>query len=102
MWGQGSEQLIIGNTAVNSTREHIVRLVDTTEVNVENNTFTNADRSSVDVYDFSKGCIEIHRGSYAYVAGNNVTDGDIRTGPLGLWVKLLPAALTTALSKITS
>ena len=84
-WVQGQEQTIVGNVVANSTREHIVRMVDWTNISIENNNFTNLSRQSVDPNDYSKGCIEMHVGSYAYVVGNDVTDGDIRTGPLGLW-----------------
>ena len=85
VWVQGSEQTIVGNTVVNSTREHCIRMSDWTEVTVFDNTLANLNRQSVDPSDFSKGCIELHQGSYGYVTDNNVTDGDIRTGPLGLW-----------------
>ncbi|HSV14403.1 MAG TPA: PKD domain-containing protein [Tepidisphaeraceae bacterium] len=85
VWAQGKQQLIIGNTAVNSTREHIVRMVDVDTSTLEFNDFDNADRGTIDKYDGSKGDIEIHRGQYVYVAHNKIADGDIRTGPLGLW-----------------
>jgi PKD repeat protein len=85
VWGQGSQSVIVGNTILNSTREHVVRMVDMTEATVEGNTFGNLDRTGVDPSDASKGAIEMHRGSYAYIADNTITDGDIRTGPLGLW-----------------
>ena len=76
---------IVGNFAANSTREHIVRAVDFNEINVQDNNFTNLNRQSVDPYDFSKGCVELHRGQYGWVVGNTITDGDIRIGPLGLF-----------------
>jgi len=85
VWGQGAQDTIIGNYAANSTREHIVRLVDVNEVNVQDNNFTNLNRQAVDSNDFSKGCIEVHRGEYDWVVGNIISDGDIRVGPLGLW-----------------
>ncbi len=76
VWGQGSEQTIVGNNVVNSNNEHIVRMVYWTDVTIEGNTFANHD---------GKGCIEMHAGSYGYVAQNNCTGGDIRVGPLGEW-----------------
>jgi hypothetical protein len=85
VWGQGSRSVILGNNAANSTREHIVREVNMVESTIENNTFANLDRTSIDPYDTSKGAIEIHVGSYAYIADNKITDGDIRLGPLGLF-----------------
>ena len=93
-WVQGQEQTIVGNVVANSTREHIVRMVDWTNVSIENNNFTNLNRQNVDSNDYSKGCIEMHVGSYGYVVNNDVTDGDIRTGPLGLWGE--PATDTTS------
>jgi hypothetical protein len=76
VWGQGAQQLIIGNTVAGSTKEHNIRLVGLDEVTVEDNTLTNHD---------GKGCIEMHEGQDAWIQGNNVTGGDIRLGPLGLW-----------------
>ncbi len=97
-WVQGQEQTIVGNTVANSTREHVVRMVDWTNISIENNNFTNANRQSVDPSDYSKGCIEMHVGSYGYVVNNSVTGGDIRTGPLGLWGE--PSTDTTSWCKI--
>jgi hypothetical protein len=76
VWGQGSEQVIIGNYVAGTTQEHNVRLVGVSEVTVEGNNFTNHD---------GKGCIEMHEGQYAWIMDNSVTGGDIRLGPLGLW-----------------
>jgi hypothetical protein len=85
VWGMGSQSTIVGNNAANSTREHIVRMVDLNEVNLENNNFDNMNRQNVDPSDFSKGAIEMHRGSYAFIADNSIENSDIRLGPLGLW-----------------
>jgi hypothetical protein len=85
VWTVGSEQTIIGNYAANSTRQHIVRMVDADTVTVEYNDFTNLDRSAVDHDDIPKGCIEVHRAANIYISQNHVSVGDIRTGPLGLW-----------------
>jgi PKD repeat protein len=76
VWGQGSEQVIVGNYAANTTKEHIVRLVGLDMVNVQQNNFTNTD---------GKGCIEMHEGEYGWIVDNTVDGGDIRVGPLGLW-----------------
>lgn len=83
VWGQGSDHVYIGNEDANSTREHCIRTAGVIRQLVAYNTFANLDRRPGDPGDYSKGCIEIHRGSYAWVANNTVTDGDIRTGPLG-------------------
>jgi hypothetical protein len=84
VWTQGSDFVCLGNTAANSTREHIVRLSGVTNALIAANDFTNLDRRPGDKYDTSKGTIEMHNGSYAYIAHNTVADGTIRVGPLGI------------------
>ena len=74
VWAQGSDMTIIGNSAVNSVHEHIVRSSSVSDLLVADNTFSLSD---------DKGCIEVHAGSYSWVTGNSVTDGDIRVGPYG-------------------
>jgi len=83
IWGQGSDQVYIGNTAANSTREHIVRTVGTDRQLIAYNNFTNLNRGSVDVNDSNKGVVDVHRGTYAYVAQNSIRDGELRAGPRG-------------------
>jgi PKD repeat protein len=84
VWTQGSDFVCLGNSAANSTREHIVRLTGVQRALIADNDFTNLDRRPADKYDTSKGTIEMHNGSYAYIAHNRVTGGTIRVGPLGL------------------
>ncbi len=76
IWNQAIDSVILGNTVVNSIHEHIIRSSGAQQELIADNTFTNND---------GKGCIEVHEGSYAWVEGNIVTNGDIRVGPLGLW-----------------
>jgi PKD repeat protein len=83
-WVQGSDFVCLGNSAANSTREHIVRLSGVSRALIAVNDFTNLDRRPADKYDYSKGTIEMHNGSYAWIAHNTVTDGTIRVGPLGI------------------
>ena len=84
VWVQGARGTIVGNTCANSTREHCIRLCTATEATVEDNTLANLDRTAEgDSSDNSKGCIEMQQGSYAWIQGNTVTDGDIRVGPRG-------------------
>jgi hypothetical protein len=83
IWGQGTDQVYLGNYAANSTREHIVRTVGVNRMLIANNNFTNLDRSSVDNQDNNKGVIDVHRGTYAYVSQNYVYDGELRAGPRG-------------------
>jgi hypothetical protein len=76
LWDQAVDSVVLGNTVVNSIHEHIIRTSAASGILIADNTFTNND---------GKGCIEVHEGSYAWVQGNTVTNGDIRVGPLGLW-----------------
>ena len=75
-WVQGTDITVIGNSAVNSNLEHILRSSSANDLLIADNNFKNED---------GKGAIEVHVGSYAWVVGNTVTDADIRVGPLGLW-----------------
>jgi hypothetical protein len=83
IWGQGTDQVYLGNYAANSTREHIVRTVGVDRQLIAYNNFTNLDRSTIDNKDNSKGVIDVHRGSYAYVSQNYLYDGELRAGPRG-------------------
>jgi PKD repeat protein len=92
VWVQGSDFVCVGNVAANSTREHIVRLSGVSRALITANHFTNLDRRPADKDDYSKGTIEMHNGSYAYIANNQVTGGTIRVGPLGLHGEAASAA----------
>jgi hypothetical protein len=83
VWSQGSDQVFLGNDVANSTRQHVIRSSGTTRMLVAGNDLTNLDRSGVDDPDYSKGVVEIHKGSFAYVAGNEIHDGALRAGPRG-------------------
>lgn len=81
IWGQGTDQVYLGNTVANSTREHIIRTVWVVRELIADNNLTNLDRTSVDPNDFAKGVIDVHRGSYAYVSDNYTYGGELRVGP---------------------
>jgi hypothetical protein len=83
VWGQGTDLVIVGNRSPNSAREHDVRTSGAERVLVAYNDFAQTDRRAEDPGDIQKGCIEIHRGLYAYVTGNTVHGGVIRVGPRG-------------------
>ena len=84
IWGQGTNQVYLGNTAANSTREHIVRTVGTVAQLIAYNNFTNLDRRPLgDAEDYNKGTLDLHRSSYDYVDNNYFYDGELRTGPYG-------------------
>jgi hypothetical protein len=82
-WCEGSNYTIVGNTAANSTREHIVRMEQTRLMNVSYNNFTNLDRRGLgDAADNAKGTIVVHENQYVWIAHNTINDGPIGTGPL--------------------
>ena len=83
VWGQGTDHAYLGNRVGNSTREHVIRLTAINRVLIADNDLTNLDRSAVDKFDGTKGCVEVHAGRFAYVAGNRVAGGPIRLGPRG-------------------
>jgi PKD repeat protein len=82
VWSEGSDQVFLGNTVANSTREHNIRSSGTKRMLVAYNDLTNLDRSRYDEPDYSKGTVEIHKGSFAYVWRNELHDGALRAGPL--------------------
>lgn len=83
IWGQGKQLTILGNYAINSTREHIVRIGGVTGLTMSGNTFDNLDRRpDGDRYDFAKGAVTMQKGSFAYVTDNEFL-GPTAIGPLG-------------------
>ena len=82
VWLQGQDAVILGNTAANSTREHILRMVDTDRVLVAHNEFQNLDRRAVDRYDDAKGSLVVQQGKFAW-AEDNILRGPAGVGPLG-------------------
>jgi len=74
-WGEGSDDVIIGNYDANSTQQHCLRTSGVNRILVAYNNFTNLGGL--------KGTIEIQKGTYAYVIGNTLNDGPLRAGPRG-------------------
>jgi PKD repeat protein len=74
-WGQGTDDVIIGNYDANSTQQHDLRTSGVDRQLVAYNNFTNLGHL--------KGTIEIQKGTYAYVIGNTLADGPLRAGPRG-------------------
>lgn len=81
IWGQGTDQVALGNVVANSTREHDIRTVAVVRELLSFNNLTNLDRSAVDPADTAKGTIDVHRGTYAYVNDNYLYGGELRVGP---------------------
>ena len=90
-WIQGTNWCVLDNRAINSTREHILRVGSGERLNIQGNVFDNLDRrpdktdgaNGIDPGDYSKSTINVQAGRIAYVAGNVLTDGDVTVGPLG-------------------
>lgn len=83
VWCQGSDLVIIGNEVANSTREHNVRVSGVDRITVALNKLTNLDRTANgDRSDNAKGTIACQKGSFAYIA-NNQLRGPAGVGPLG-------------------
>ncbi len=83
LWAQGADITVLGNTVLNVTREHVLRVGGADRINVSFNNFTNLDRTSVDPQDIAKGCFVFQKGTYFFVNSNISTDGGIGVGPLG-------------------
>src|SRR5256885_16449737 len=69
------------NTAANSTREPTARDYHRQRKKTPYNNFEKAPTPSKPA-DFSKATVNLQPGSYAYVVGNNLHDGDGSAGPL--------------------
>ncbi|MBC7785677.1 MAG: PKD domain-containing protein [Burkholderiales bacterium] len=82
-WVEGNRITIIGNKAVNSTREHIVRVNLVSKLLVMDNDFANISRRDKgDAWDYRKTALNVQSGEFAYVADNQL-DGPVHIGPLG-------------------
>lgn len=77
VWASGSDLTILGNY-VKNVRSHVVRVAETDRINITDNDFRNPLESAG-----FRGTLTIHKGSYAYVANNKLTDGWFSVGPLG-------------------
>ena len=92
IWDQGSDTTVLGNYVNGSQNEHVFRSVNSSELLIDGNNFSNFD---------GKGCIEVHVGGNAWIDGNTINGGDIRTGPLGLWNEPLDATVNCVIQNNT-
>ncbi len=84
VWLSGTDVTLLGNKVANSTRQHVVRMVDYDRVLLAYNDFTNLDRRGAGDYgDTAKGSIIAHTGNHAYIDDNVTHGGSITVGPLG-------------------
>jgi hypothetical protein len=85
-WVQGQRWTFTHNRALNSTREHIIRIGGGENIAIINNDFANIDRTQAatdpDPRDGAKNVLTIQKGARAAVAHNKIT-GRIGVGPLG-------------------
>lgn len=84
-WIEGTDQVYLGNAAVNSTREAVMRISYTgaQRILIARNSLTNLDRSDVDRIDVAKNALTVHSGSHIYITQNSLSSGPIMLGPLG-------------------
>jgi hypothetical protein len=83
VWSEGVDHVIVGNSAANSTREHILRVGGTERILIQRNQFSNTDRTDRgDAIDYAKGAINNQRGAFSYIADNTIR-GPWGAGPLG-------------------
>lgn len=83
VWLNGTDVSILGNTVVNSTREHVVRssFVTTNRVLIAGNNFDNPAWDGGDSGDTAKTTINIRAGSWVYIWNNKLSDGTVSIGP---------------------
>jgi hypothetical protein len=82
VWGEGTDHAYIDNTVANSREEHVIRVVGADRVLVWDNDLTNT-TGQVSGDDTPKGALTLHKGSYYWVAQNNLNKGPVAIGPLG-------------------
>ena len=82
-WMNGSEQVIAGNTVVNSTREHIMRsnFMTTSKILITDNNFSNPADDGGDTGDAAKTTINIRAGSYVDIENNQLSQSTLSIGP---------------------
>ncbi len=82
VWNGGGYQVsIFGNSAENSTREHIVRFASEAQLmNAFDNIFRNTD---IDQADMRKGGFTVQAGSLVYLNSNQLHEGGAGFEPLG-------------------
>jgi hypothetical protein len=79
----GNDEVILGNTAVNSTRQHIVRssFTTTNRVLIAGNDFANPANVNGDSGDSQKTTVNIRAGSWVYVTNNTLRSATVAIGP---------------------
>jgi PKD repeat protein len=76
-WVQGADHVYVGNYVANAYA-HVLRVVGADRVNISYNDFANPSEDKT-----VRTTLVIHKGSYAYVSHNKLSDGNVAIGPLG-------------------
>lgn len=80
VWVQGSDFVILGNKAVNSTNEHPIRVYGVDRLLIAYNDLANPQAYS---WETSKTALNIQKGNDVYVYGNTLRGPRWQIGPLG-------------------
>jgi PKD repeat protein len=83
IWSEGTDHVLLGNSAPNSVEAQVIRSGGTDRLLVAYNDLTNLDRRPADPLDFDRETLTLRVGSYAWVAHNKFSDGRVVFGPLG-------------------
>lgn len=82
VWGEGSDHVYLGNKVRNSRQEHSIRVTSADRVLVWQNDLTNT-VGEVRGDNTDKGALTLQRGSYYWIARNDLNKGPVGIGPLG-------------------
>jgi len=82
IWAEGSDHVYLGNKVANSREEHAVRVVGADRVLIWGNDLTNS-TGQVSGDNTPKGTLTLHKGTYFWVARNQLNQGPLAIGPLG-------------------
>jgi hypothetical protein len=82
IWGQGTDHVYLGNKVANSREEHAIRVVGADRVLIWGNDLTNS-TGKVSGDNTPKGTLTLHKGTYFWVARNQLNEGPVAIGPLG-------------------
>ena len=83
LWIQGWDYTIVGNIALNSTREHDIRGYDFSRVLIAHNELANMNRQEIDPNDIAKGSVTLQPPSqFACVTKNKFAVGNFACGAI--------------------
>ena len=97
----GTDQVYLGNTVANSTREHCIRSDGGSRILIAHNDFANiAEARPGDRIDIMKQTITVHWGSDVYLYDNKTRGGRVEIGPLGAGDGLKPMNIRQRLDRV--